>query len=172
MIYFLKKGYKEVEIYAVSLKNTLNKALAVVKNQIVNCFGSITEQIFTQISEEINEETKNLLSSNHSYTLFYSKFRSNSQRIKSLIEQLEQRANTSPLSDYKDALSECQSFYASQRRLLLQNCVLNTITELTKKYNRDTCSLVRSGCSFMVRLCQDESKLFSHFFTESSIHLK
>jgi hypothetical protein len=81
-------------------------------------------------------------SAEHSYTMFYSKFRVNSNRIKTLMEQLEQRVELNNQPDYEQALAECHKYYIQQRRIFISSSVANAIDELVAKYPRDTCSLV------------------------------
>ena len=111
-------------------------------------------------------------SADNSYTMFYSKFRVNSSRIKTLMEQLEQRVELNSQSDYEQALGECHRCYIAQRKILILGAVVNAIDELVRKYQRDTCSLVRSSCSFMIHLCQDENQLFANFFSKKSVYFE
>ena len=122
-----------------------------------------------------------------SFTMFYSKFRVNSSRIKTLMEQLEQRVEFNNQPDYEYALSECHKWYIQQRRVFISASVTSAINELVQRHQRDTCALVifiylkfklkfnlcflkvRSSCSFMIHLCQDENQLFNNFFSQTSI---
>jgi hypothetical protein len=133
-------------------------------NNLLSLTNSITQQL-----NESND--KMALSVDNAYTLFYSKFRSNSHRIKALMEQLEQRSDKNIL-EYDNALQECHRFYVNQRRILLTNSINHAINDLSVKYQRDTCTLVRSSCSFLINLCQDEYMLFSQFFSKNSILLQ
>lgn len=108
-------------------------------------------------------------SADNSYTLFYSKFRINSSRIKTLMEQLEQRVEINNQPDYEQALAECHRCYIQNRKIFILNSVTNAINDLVQKYQRDTCALVRSSCSFMIHLCHDENQLYKNFFSKASI---
>lgn len=83
------------------------------------------------------------------------------------MEQLEQRVDKG-INEYDEALIECHGYYVNQRRALLSVPISNAINDLTNKNRRDTCTLVRNSCSFMINLCQDEHKLFMQFFTKTS----
>ena len=37
---------------------------------------------------------------------------------------------------------------------------------------QDHCALVRSGCAFMVHVCEDEHQLYTHFFSVQSPKLQ
>ena len=40
-----------------------------------------------------------------------------------------------------------------------------SIRLLSEKHSRDHCTLVRSGCAFLIHMCQDEYQLFFNFFS-------
>uniref|UniRef100_A0A672JQ52 Conserved oligomeric Golgi complex subunit 3 n=1 Tax=Salarias fasciatus TaxID=181472 RepID=A0A672JQ52_SALFA len=83
---------------------------------------------------------------------------------RSLIEQIEQRAEKIP--EYQQLLDEIHQCYLDQREQLLNPCIRSTITDLTNQNSKDHCALVRSGCAFMVHVCQDEHQLYNEFFTK------
>ena len=118
----------------------LRKALQIIKNYTVNSLTSVTNTIMQSIQETPNSTIK--FSADNAYTMFYSKFRVNSSRIKTLMEQLEQRVELSQQPDYEHALAECHRCYIQQRKMFILNSVQNAINELVQKYQRDTCSLV------------------------------
>ncbi|XP_053937399.1 conserved oligomeric Golgi complex subunit 3 isoform X2 [Cuculus canorus] len=102
--------------------------------------------------------------SDNAFTLFYVKFRAAAPKVRTLIEQVEQRSEKMP--EYQQVLNEIHQCYLDQRELLLGPSIASTVTELTSQNNRDHCALVRSGCAFMVHVCQDEHQLFNEFFTK------
>ncbi|XP_023369357.1 conserved oligomeric Golgi complex subunit 3 isoform X3 [Otolemur garnettii] len=83
---------------------------------------------------------------------------------RTLIEQIEQRSEKMP--EYQQLLNDIHQCYLDQRELLLSPSIACTVTELTSQNNRDHCALVRSGCAFMVHVCQDEHQLYNEFFTK------
>uniref|UniRef100_A0A3Q1FQT1 Conserved oligomeric Golgi complex subunit 3 n=1 Tax=Acanthochromis polyacanthus TaxID=80966 RepID=A0A3Q1FQT1_9TELE len=83
---------------------------------------------------------------------------------RSLIEQIEQRAEKIP--EYHQLLDEIHQCYLDQREQLLSPCITSTITDLTNQNCKDHCALVRSGCAFMVHVCQDEHQLYNEFFSK------
>ncbi len=162
-----KSSHKESTQYVQTVLQVLRKALQIIKNYTINSLMSITNQIIQSIQESSDQIVK--FSADNAYTMFYSKFRVNSSRIRTLMEQLELRVELNNQSDYEQALGDCHRCYIDQRRILIQSAVFNAIDELVKKYQRDTCSLVRSGCSFMIHLCQDENQLYNNFFGKKSV---
>ncbi|NXS11238.1 COG3 protein, partial [Neodrepanis coruscans] len=108
--------------------------------------------------------------SDNAFTLFYVKFRAAAPKVRTLIEQVEQRSEKMP--EYQQVLSEIHQCYLDQRELLLGPSIASTVTELTSQNNRDHCALVRSGCAFMVHVCQDEHQLYNEFFTKPTPKLE
>jgi hypothetical protein len=39
------------------------------------------------------------------------------------------------------------------------------LQDLSKRHSGSSCAFARSGCSFLLRLCEDESRVFFQFFT-------
>ncbi|MEE6471151.1 hypothetical protein FKM82_009194 [Ascaphus truei] len=72
---------------------------------------------------------------------------------------------------YQQLLGEIHHCYLEQRENLLSPSITTTITDLTSQNNRDHCALVRSGCAFMVHVCQDEYQLYNEFFTKPTLKL-
>uniref|UniRef100_A0A671TMP9 Conserved oligomeric Golgi complex subunit 3 n=1 Tax=Sparus aurata TaxID=8175 RepID=A0A671TMP9_SPAAU len=88
---------------------------------------------------------------------------------RSLIEQIEQR--TEKIPEYHQLLDEIHQCYLDQREQLLSPSITSTITDLTNQNSKDHCALVRSGCAFMVHVCQDEHQLYNEFFSKPTLKL-
>ncbi|NWI81109.1 COG3 protein, partial [Dryoscopus gambensis] len=78
--------------------------------------------------------------SDNAFTLFYVKFRAAAPKVRTLIEQVEQRSEKMP--EYQQVLNEIHQCYLDQRELLLGPSIASTVTELTSQNNRDHCALV------------------------------
>ncbi|MED6126914.1 Golgi transport complex subunit 3 [Stylosanthes scabra] len=63
-------------------------------------------------------------------------------------------------------LAECHKLYCEQRLSLIRNIVHRRISEFSKKESLP--SLTRSGCAYLLQVCQLEHQLFDHFFPASS----
>lgn len=159
-ILYLKNNlnYKESQTYLARLNQCLSRALNLIKSHVVNILQSSTRQV-----QEKRSSTSSQLGDN-AFTLFYGKFRANAPRVKALMEQLEIRLDKSP--EYSQALVDCQQCYFSQREQLLGPSISSTINDLATKHARDHCALMRSGCAFMVHVCEDEYQLYYNFFTK------
>lgn len=166
--------YRDSAEYLSKFKACRASALMMIKKYIVKSFYDTTSNI---LSRQIASPESNAgfvlggenLSSNtqeDAFTLFYGKFRTNAPRIIGLVEQIEKRLELDP--DYGHLLNEIHNCYFSKREQLVGPSVTAAMTELLAANKQDQCSLVRSGCSFMVHVCEDEHQLYSHFFTKLS----
>ncbi|XP_032646273.1 conserved oligomeric Golgi complex subunit 3 isoform X3 [Chelonoidis abingdonii] len=150
-------NFKDYPVYLVKFKQCLSKAMHLMKTYTVNTLQNLTSQL-------IKRDPSSVPNSDNAFTLFYVKFRAAAPKVRTLIEQIEQRAEKMP--EYQQLLSEIHQCYLAQREHLLGPSIANTVTELTSQNNRDHCALVRSGCAFMVHVCQDEHQLYNEFFTK------
>jgi conserved oligomeric Golgi complex subunit 3 len=168
------KTHKENDTYNTLAHSVLRKALQIIKNYTINSLHAASTSIFESIAKETNSTSPSSsvaikFSAENSYTMFYSKFRVNSIRIKTLMEQLEQRVELNKQSEYEEALLDCHRYYVEQRRLFIYSSVVSAVNEMVIKNQRDTCTLIRSSCSFMIHLCQDEDQLYKNFFSKQSV---
>ncbi|XP_033760571.1 conserved oligomeric Golgi complex subunit 3-like isoform X2 [Pecten maximus] len=152
---------KESAIYLAKFRHCLARALNLIKCHVVHILQVATQQV---------QPTKDSVSiGDNAFTLFYGKFRANAPRVKSLMEELEQRVDKS--SEYVQILADCHQCYFQQREVLLGPSVASTVTDLATKHTRDHCALMRSGCAFMVHVCEDEHQLYFNFFSKPTPRL-
>uniref|UniRef100_A0A674I115 Conserved oligomeric Golgi complex subunit 3 n=1 Tax=Terrapene triunguis TaxID=2587831 RepID=A0A674I115_9SAUR len=150
-------NFKDYPVYLVKFKQCLSKAMHLMKTYTVNTLQNLTSQL-------IKRDPSSVPNSDNAFTLFYVKFRAAAPKVRTLIEQIEQRSEKMP--EYQQLLNEIHQCYLAQREHLLGPSITSTVTELTSQNNRDHCALVRSGCAFMVHVCQDEHQLYNEFFTK------
>ncbi|XP_019645031.1 PREDICTED: conserved oligomeric Golgi complex subunit 3-like [Branchiostoma belcheri] len=151
--------FAECDVYLARFRQCLSKALNLIKTYVVN--------LLQQASQQVQPKGKDSQGpSDNAFTLYYGKFRTNAPRVKLLMEQIEDRIDRSP--EYQQLLNDCHQCYFNQRQLLLGPSVQTAVTEMAGHHVRDHCALVRSGCAFMVHVCQDEHQLFAHFFSRKT----
>ncbi|XP_056411388.1 conserved oligomeric Golgi complex subunit 3 isoform X1 [Hyla sarda] len=150
-------NYKDYPVYLAKFKQCLSKAMHLMKTYTVNTLQNLTNQL-------LKRDPSTAPQSDNAFTLFYVKFRGAAPKVRTLIEQMEQRSEKLP--EYQLLLGEIHQCYLDQRESLLSPSITSTITDLTCQNNRDHCTLVRSGCAFMVHVCQDEHQLYKEFFTK------
>uniref|UniRef100_A0A8C5IAL0 Conserved oligomeric Golgi complex subunit 3 n=1 Tax=Gouania willdenowi TaxID=441366 RepID=A0A8C5IAL0_GOUWI len=124
--------------------------------------------IYIQVSKQ-HMLSSLIVNTNNAFTLYYVKFRAAAPKVRSLIEQIEQR--TEKIPEYRQLLEEVHQCYLDQREQLLIPCITSTISDLSSQNSKDHCALVRSGCAFMVHVCQDEHQLYNEFFSKPTLKL-
>ncbi|CAG5122384.1 unnamed protein product, partial [Candidula unifasciata] len=136
-ILYLKSNprYKECDVYLARFRQCLSRALGLIKTQVNNILQTATQQV--QPKKDAPAMADN------GFTLFYGKFRANAP----------------------SALTECHHYYFNQREILLGPSISTTVVDLASKHLRDHCALMRSGCAFMVHVCEDEYQLYFNFFS-------
>lgn len=155
---FLKQqtSYKEGSDYIDRCNDCLSIALNKLKMHVCNVINKATESVLTKMdpsSSNRNEDT---------FTLFYGVFGTFATSLKSLMENIEPRQEDN--EEYRSILNDCYAHYFEKREQLIGPSVRSSIEQL-KSSNSGSCLLVRSGCSFLLRLCDDEFHLYNKFFT-------
>ena len=137
-----------------------------IKNYVIQVLTVATDQI---LNPKVNPKEPPKIadkSSEAAFAMFYGKFQASSAKIKSIIKLVEDRYEKN--AEYENLLSELHQFYLSQRALIMSSGVDNAIKDLCTKHKGDHCALVRSSCTFLVHICQDEHRLFYQFFSIQS----
>ncbi|XP_051999085.1 LOW QUALITY PROTEIN: conserved oligomeric Golgi complex subunit 3-like [Xyrauchen texanus] len=155
-------NFKDYPICLTKFKQCLSKVMHLIKIHTVNTMQTLTGQL-------TKRDPMGVPNADNAFTLYYVKFRAAAPKVRRLIEQVEQRSEKIP--EYQQLLDEIHQCYLDQREVLLSPSINSTITDLTSQNNKDHCALVRSGCSFMVHVCQDEHQLFSEFFSKPTSKL-
>ncbi|XP_066562754.1 conserved oligomeric Golgi complex subunit 3 [Amia ocellicauda] len=155
-------NFKDYPVYLVKFKQCLSKAMQLMKTHTVNTLQNLTSQL-------TKRDPAGVPIVDNAFTLYYVKFRASAPKVRTLIEQIEQRSEKIP--EYQQLLGEIHQCYLEQRDQLLSPSITSTITDLTTQNNKDHCALVRSGCAFMAHVCQDEHQLYNEFFSKPTAKL-
>ncbi|XP_036396345.1 conserved oligomeric Golgi complex subunit 3 [Megalops cyprinoides] len=155
-------NFKDYPVYLTKFKQCLSKAMHLMKTHTVNTLQNLTSQL-------TKRDPLGMANADNAFTLYYVKFRAAAPKVRTLIEQIEQRSEKIP--EYQQLLGEIHQCYLDQREQLLSPSITSTITDLTSQNNKDHCALVRSGCAFMVHVCQDEHQLYNEFFSKPTPRL-
>ncbi|XP_046902260.1 conserved oligomeric Golgi complex subunit 3 [Hypomesus transpacificus] len=150
-------SFKDYPVYLAKFKQCLSKAMHFMKSYTVNTMQNLTSQL-------TKRDPLGLANADNAFTLYYVKFRAAAPKVRTLIEQIEQRSEKIP--EYHQLLDEIHLCYLDQREQLLSPSITSTISDLTSQNHKDHCALVRSGCAFMVHVCQDEHQLYNEFFSK------
>lgn len=136
-----------------------------IKSYVIQILTVATDQV---LNPKAGKEVVKIpdKSSEAAFALFYGKFQASSAKIRKIIELVENRFEKN--AEYENLLSDLHHFYLSQRAFIMSSGVDNAIKDLCRKHKGDHCALVRSSCTFLVHICQDEHRLFYQFFSVKS----
>ncbi|CAI5437449.1 unnamed protein product [Caenorhabditis angaria] len=156
--------YRESAVYIAKFEQCLSRAMTWVRvgvmNDLENCFDDVKDrQAQLQVDYEkigrggADEDT---------FALLYGVFASKASSVKGAISVVEQRFWNVP--EFEEMLAECQYAYFAKRQLLLAPILESTLLNLSTNHADSTCRLTRDACTFMLRTCDDEYRLYRQFF--------
>uniref|UniRef100_A0AAX7UA16 Conserved oligomeric Golgi complex subunit 3 n=1 Tax=Astatotilapia calliptera TaxID=8154 RepID=A0AAX7UA16_ASTCA len=155
-------SFKDYPVYLAKFKQCLSKAMHFMKIHIVNTMQNLTSQL-------TKRDPMGLTNADNAFTLYYVKFRAASPKVRVSLTfccLLFMQIIIFYINVLNELLDEVHQCYLDQREQLLSPCITSTITDLTSQNSKDHCALVRSGCAFMVHVCQDEHQLYNEFFSK------
>lgn len=66
--------------------------------------------------------------------------------------------------EFQTMIMECEEAYFQIREHLLRPIVNATVQQLAAKHRESSCTFTRDGCNFLLRLADDEYRLYKQFF--------
>lgn len=136
-------SYSESRLYLMKFQQLQTRGLTMVKGHIVS---SLRNCVARAAGEDFE-------------TRAYIRFRTLATSLRPLCQEIEGRARR---REYQSLLSDCHYCYFQQRSKLLRASVDENIRNLAKL--PDLASMIRSGCAYLIRLCQSEYDLYQMFF--------
>ena len=157
-----KPNYANSNVYIVKYKAALARALGMIKDYVRNSF--------TQAAASTSSDS--LLTSEDTFALLYGKFRAQVPKVESVVGLMESRIvegkKPALFDEYQSALQDCQGFYFDCRAQLLVPSVKATVSKLHQENRHNHCGLMRSGCSMLLHISDDEYRLYKQFFNHDS----
>ncbi|KAL3677978.1 hypothetical protein R1sor_020934 [Riccia sorocarpa] len=155
--------YADSAVYLVKFRQLQSRALGMVRTHVLSVLRSASTQVQTAIKDSLGGNSRTSLSEGAETSVLYVRFKAAASELKVLMEELESRGSR---KEYAQILTDCHTLYCEQRLSLVQGVVSQRISEYAKKEALP--SLTRSGCAYLMQVCQLEHQLFDHFFPASS----
>ncbi|KAI8553255.1 hypothetical protein RHMOL_Rhmol05G0001400 [Rhododendron molle] len=153
--------YAESSVYLVKFRQLQSRALGMIRSHVLSFLKSTSSQV--QAAIRSSSDSKMAVSEGVEASVIYVRFKAAASELKPVLEEIERR---SPRKEYVQILAECHKLYCEQRLSLVKGIVHRRISEFAKKDKLP--SLTRSGCAYLMQVCQLEHQLFDHFFPSSA----
>ncbi|KAI4344665.1 hypothetical protein L6164_011864 [Bauhinia variegata] len=153
--------YAESSVYLLKFRQLQSRALGMMRSHVLAVLKGASSQVQGAIRG--SGGNKAAVSEGVEASVIYVRFKAAASELKPILEEIESRSSR---KEYGQILAECHRLYCEQRLSLVRGIVYQRISEFSKKEALPT--LTRSGCAYLVQVCQLEYQLFDHFFPSSS----
>ncbi|PON66074.1 Conserved oligomeric Golgi complex, subunit [Parasponia andersonii] len=153
--------YAESGVYLLKFRQLQSRALGMIRSHVLSVLKSASSQVQSAIRS--NSSSKASLAEGVEASVIYVRFKAAASELKPVLREIESRSSR---KEYIQLLAECHKLYCEQRLSLVKGIVHQRISEFAKKESLP--SLTRSGCAYLMQVCQLEQQLFDHFFPSSS----
>ncbi|KAK9288072.1 hypothetical protein L1049_016518 [Liquidambar formosana] len=153
--------YAESSVYLVKFRQLQSRALGMIRSHVLSVLKSTSSQV--QAAIRSSGGSKAAVSEGVEASVIYVRFKAAASELKPVLEEIESRSSR---KEYVQILAECHRLYCEQRLSLVRGIVHQRVSEFAKKEVLP--SLTRSGCAYLMQVCQLEHQLFDHFFPSSS----
>ncbi|KAJ9168110.1 hypothetical protein P3X46_019672 [Hevea brasiliensis] len=153
--------YAESSVYLLKFRQLQSRALGMIRSHVLSVLKGASSQVQAAIRSTGGNKTS--VSEGVEASVIYVRFKAAANELKPILEEIESRSSR---KEYAQVLAECHKLYCEQRLSLVKGIVLQRVSEFAKKEALP--SLTRSGCAYLMQVCQLEHQLFDHFFPSSS----
>ncbi|KAJ6891360.1 hypothetical protein NC651_024759 [Populus alba x Populus x berolinensis] len=153
--------YAESSVYLLKFRQLQSRALGMIRTHVLSVLKNASSQVQHAIRSTGGSKTS--ISEGVEASVIYVRFKAASTELKPILEEIESRSSR---KEYAQILADCHKLYCEQRLSLVKGIVHQRISEFAKKEALP--SLTRSGCAYLMLVCQLEHQLFDHFFPSSS----
>ncbi|XP_028759979.1 conserved oligomeric Golgi complex subunit 3 [Neltuma alba] len=153
--------YAESNVYLLKFRQLQSRALGLMRSHVLAVLKGASSQVQGAIRESGGNKAN--VSEGVEASVIYVRFKAAASELKPVLEEIESRSSR---KEYGQILAECHRLYCEQRLSLIRGIVQRRISEFSKKEALP--SLTRSGCAYLIQVCQLEHQLFDHFFPSSS----
>ncbi|KAM0975049.1 conserved oligomeric Golgi complex subunit 3 [Malus sylvestris] len=153
--------YAESSVYLLKFRQLQSRALGMIRSHVLSVLKGASSQVLAAIRGSGGNNAS--VSEGVEASVIYVRFKAAASELKPVLEEIEGRASR---KEYTQILTECHKLYCEQRLSLVRGIVHQRISEFAKKEALP--SLTRSGCAYLMQVCQLEHQLFDHFFPSSA----
>ncbi|XP_072997386.1 conserved oligomeric Golgi complex subunit 3 [Typha latifolia] len=153
--------YAESGVYLVKFRQLQSRALGMIRSHVLSVLKGASSQVHAAIRG--SSSGKATVSEGVEASVIYVRFKAAANELKPVLGEIEGRSSR---KEYAQILAECHKLYCEQRLQLVKGIVQQRISEFAKREALP--SLTRSGCAYLMQVCQFEHQLFDHFFPSSS----
>ncbi|KAJ1691410.1 hypothetical protein LUZ63_015565 [Rhynchospora breviuscula] len=153
--------YAESSVYLVKFRQLQSRALGMIRSHVLSVLKGASSQV--QAAIKGSAAGKAVASEGVEESIIYVRFKAAASELKPILKEIEDRASR---KEYAQILSECHKLYCEQRLYLIKGIVQQRVYEYARR--EPLPSLTRSGCAYLMQVCQFEHQLFDHFFPTSS----
>uniref|UniRef100_A0A0N4UXM4 Conserved oligomeric Golgi complex subunit 3 n=1 Tax=Enterobius vermicularis TaxID=51028 RepID=A0A0N4UXM4_ENTVE len=156
--------YKDSLLYIEKYNQCLSKAMTAIRVAVLSDLEASVNAVRDRQAQLDADAGQYSYPDEDTFALIYGVFAGRANFIRSALSAAEQRFADVP--EYQAMAADCQNAYFSIRKQLLSPILHKTIEQLLQKHAESSCALTRNGCSFLLRLCDDEFRLFKQFFNQ------
>ncbi|GMR53461.1 hypothetical protein PMAYCL1PPCAC_23656 [Pristionchus mayeri] len=159
------REWKEADLYIDKYEQCLSRAMTCIRASVLNEIEAATMDVSRRREELGGGEGRKegQISDEETLTLLYGVFSSRAQSVKAAISVAESRFSGVP--EFEAMLSECMQVYFSTRQQLINPVLEATLAQLVETQGDSSCTLTRSSSSFLLRVIDDEFRLYRQFFS-------
>ncbi|EJW77033.1 hypothetical protein WUBG_12058, partial [Wuchereria bancrofti] len=155
--------YKDSRIYITKYEQCLSKAMTVIRMGVMADLEASHNAVKDRYMKLDVESRQSDYSDDDTFALLYGVFAARANSIRSALNVAEQHFRD--ITEFQLMTADCQQAYFKIRYQMLEPVIKNTIEELRRTHESSSCALTRNGCAFLLRLCDDEFRLYKQFFT-------
>ncbi|MFH4974928.1 hypothetical protein AB6A40_001637 [Gnathostoma spinigerum] len=160
-------GHKDAAAYIEKYEYCLSRAIAVIRVNVMADLEASIQAVRDHQCQLQLEDYANPYADDDTFALLYGVFAVRAGAVKTAIGVAE--SHFKGVTEFESMVADCYQTYFSIRNQLLSPAIEKTIDRLLSQHKNSSCALTRSGCTFLLRLCDDEYRLFNQFFITEGV---
>ncbi|KAH7691246.1 COGC-3 protein, partial [Aphelenchoides avenae] len=164
--------HKEAETYLRKYEHCLSRALSAIKLGVMTDLESCKNEVLYRQAKASSQPTAAdgavgmTYADDDTFALLYGVFGVKANAVRNAVSLGHQYFSEYP--EFQSMVMECEEAYFQIREHLLRPIVNATVQQLSQKHKESSCTFTRDGCNFLLRLADDEYRLYKQFFVVRS----